>query len=122
MAAGEADLVVDQGATFQVDVVYKQENGTPFDLQNYSARMDIRYANTKDADALHQLGGGNNDQISIATPTTDGKIQINIPASETATWSPGSYFYDSEIFLASGYVDRVIFGQLTVRPEITSAV
>lgn len=120
MAAGEAELTVDQGTTWNVKLTYKQSTGTPFDLSGYNVRMDIRYAQTKEADALHQLGGGHNTHIYIADDPTTGVIQIDVPFSTTKTWLPGKYYYDVELY-NNNTVDRVIYGALTVTPEVTAA-
>mgnify|MGYP006102567631 CR=1 FL=1 len=54
MAFGEHDYEVDQGATFQQSVTYTAKNAAgadiPVNLGTYEARMDVRYANTKEAD------------------------------------------------------------------------
>ena len=39
MAAGRYSFTIEQGATFQLELQYKDANQTPINLTNYSGRM-----------------------------------------------------------------------------------
>ena len=40
--AGIYNITIDQGAQWTLTVVYDNNNGTPFDLTGYTARMQVR--------------------------------------------------------------------------------
>ena len=42
MAAGIYNLSIEQGATFDLEIRYKDANGDPVDLTGYSGRLQIR--------------------------------------------------------------------------------
>ena len=42
MAAGRYSFTIEQGSTVNYTIVYKDSNGTPINLQNYGAKMQIR--------------------------------------------------------------------------------
>ena len=50
MSAGETEFLVDQGSTFQAEVVWQDANNAAINITHYDARMDVRYAQTKNAD------------------------------------------------------------------------
>ena len=39
MAAGKYNIVIEQGATYQVEIQYKDSNNLPIDLSGYNGRM-----------------------------------------------------------------------------------
>jgi hypothetical protein len=126
MSYGEHDFECDQGSTFNTSVQYKftDANGAiqPVNLAGYSARMDVRYALTKEADSVASLTGGNGGAIINGNGTT-GQVDLLISATDTAALTPGTYFYDLEVFTGSGnggFVDRLIQGKFTVSAEVTN--
>ncbi len=122
MTAGEADLVCDQGATFNVLVTYKNSSGSAINLTGYGARMDIRYGQITDSDILLALGASNS-YVTISN-ASNGQITINIPANVTDNFNPQTYYYDLEIFntnVSPTFVDRVIMGTFEVTPQVTSS-
>ena len=42
MAAGRYSFTIEQGATVNYTIIYKDSNGNPINLQDYSAKMQIR--------------------------------------------------------------------------------
>ena len=39
MAAGKYNIVIEQGATYQVELQYRDSNNNPIDLSGYSGRI-----------------------------------------------------------------------------------
>ena len=89
MAAGNYTFVIEQGATTDFEIVWKDSTGTPVDLTSHSARMQIRsdygssgtlYASlssTLDSDGTGLNFSGSNN----LNPLTSGSIGIFISAS-----------------------------------------
>ena len=120
--AGAYDLHLDQGETLSRSFQYLliDENGvkTPFDLNSYFGRCQIRRA------------PGQPLIISVPVIMTEpdaGRFAIELTAEETAgilAFGKGydrteKYTYDIEIYTADGTVERVLNGYVYVSPEVT---
>lgn len=105
----KANLVVDQGATFDASIDVTDVNDTAYDLTGYSvaAQMRKNYASST--------------SVTFTTSHTEGsgRINLELSASTTATIEPGRYLYDVEITSAEGKITRVVEGIVTVTPGIT---
>ena len=128
MAFGEHDFQCDQGSTFTQTVTYKTLNAdnstTAINLSGYYARMDVRFALTKEADFVIQLTQANGRAL-VTTPNS-GVITLNIASTDTATLTPATYFYDLEVFQHdstdanyTNSVKRILQGKFEVTPEVT---
>jgi hypothetical protein len=117
MAAGRYNITVEKGATFRLQLAYKDSTGTPFDLTGWIARMQIR-AHQRDTTTLVSLtsGGG-----GITVGTTDGLITVEIAAAVTAAIVPRTGVYDLEVESPTGFVARVLEGSVDFKPEVTRA-
>tara|TARA_B100000029_G_scaffold274183_1_gene268993 strand:+ start:561 stop:899 length:339 start_codon:yes stop_codon:yes gene_type:complete len=57
--------------------------------------------------------------VTVVNPIT-GNITLALTAAQTSLLKHGKYLYDIEMtHTASGYVERIIQGVITIRPEIT---
>lgn len=113
MLAGRYDLTVEQGSTFNLTLVYKDQRGYVIDLTGYSARMQLRKTvshGSADLDLTTANG-------RIVVEGTAGRITLNIAAADTAGLS-GTGVYDLE--LVNGLiVQRILEGSYTISPEVT---
>jgi hypothetical protein len=115
MRAGKYQIVIEQGATFTLQLVWKDANGVAVDLTGYAARMQVRRG-VEVPDTLLSLtsaGGG------IVLGGAAGSIAISVPASVTQTLDPGSAVYDLEMESPSGFVTRLLQGRVIISPEVT---
>ena len=55
MAAGRYSFVIEQGATTDFELIYKDSNGDPVDLSGHRARMQIRAAQTASSEVFLTL-------------------------------------------------------------------
>ena len=119
MSAGDLDFVCEQGATFKREITLTDENDTAINLSSFTVRMDVRFAKSKNADALIQLNASNSR--STVSNATQGKIQLLISAADTTSLTPGEYFYDLEIQSSQTppQVERVLAGRFVVDGEVT---
>jgi len=118
MPAAKLDLLIEQGATFKHTLFVKQgaaESGPPADLTGYTARMQIR-SEVESTSILIELTVSNG---RIAITPAEGKIAITISAADTAALEFEVGVYDVELVSASGEVDRIVQGKVTLSREVT---
>ena len=114
MPAGNYDITCDQGATFSRVITWKNSNGTPIDLTNYTARMQVR-ANYPSSTVLLDLTTANG---GITLGGALGTITLAATATTTAAIAADQYVYDLELITGSN-VTRVVEGSFTVTPEVS---
>lgn len=110
---GTLNLTMYQGASWDYTLTWTT-NGTPVDLTNYTARMDVRvshHANT----AVLELASGS----GITLGGTAGTILLEASAVETAGVPSGQYVYDLELVSPGSAVTRLVEGTLICDPEVT---
>lgn len=130
MPAGKYSFVIEQGATFQLELQYKDSNLTPISLVGYSGRMQIRptpasstvYLTLSSSLMLDGTGlnfsgsGGSTDPIS-------GSIGIYIAACTSSMLNfDGTAYYDLELYSGSNdcpYTVRLLEGQIQLSKETT---
>jgi len=115
MTAAIYNATIDQGATFQLTVVYKDDAGLPINLTGYTAALQVRqnYYDTTALLTLTSPSGG------IVITGATGTIAITMTDVQTGSLDEGFYVYDLEISSSGGTVTRLIQGQFTVSPEVT---
>jgi hypothetical protein len=116
MAAGKLKLLIEQGATFRKTLTWKAGvPAVPVNLTSCTARMQFRseIASATPLITLTTENGG------IVLGGALGTIELIITATATAaiTWTTG--VYDLEVAFASGDVRRLVYGPVTVSPEVT---
>lgn len=114
-SAGIFNDTIDQGATWQLEVQYLDDNDVPVDLTGYTAAMQLRtdYLVEPANLTLTTSNGG------IVITANTGTIMITATASQTYGLSAGIYVYDLELTL-NNYKERLIQGMLTVAGEVTN--
>ena len=111
MAAGKHNFTLEQGSTFDREITV-QENSQALNLTGSSARMQMRSTHDSSSIALTFTA-------AIASPASNGKINLGATATATAAVEEGIYVYDLEIESSAGNVTRILEGQVTVTPEVT---
>ena len=129
MAAGRYTFTIEQGATLDFEVLYKDSNGNPISLEGYDARMQIRpHAGASTAyitlsSSLAADGTGLNLSGSNGTnPPSSGSIGIFISANSSSAFNFNEASYDLEIASGSSYpvVTRIIEGKVKLSKEVTT--
>jgi hypothetical protein len=107
--ATKANLVIDQGATFLVELDLKDENGDILVLSGYTANSQIRKWYTS-----------SNATASFTTSINaeSGAVSLSLSANQTSSLTSGRYVYDVEIQNGSS-VTRIVEGIVTVTPQVT---
>lgn len=131
MPAGQYTFTIEQGATVDFRIDYQNSDGTPVNLTNYSARMQIRPTFTSPtvyASLFSTLWsdrtGLNMTPVSASKvlPKSSGSIGIYISAATTSLMSFDQAVYDLEVYSGSGafqYVIRVLEGKVKLKKNVT---
>lgn len=118
MAAATYDITIEQGATFLMNVLWKDSAAVPIDLTNYTARMQVRYKYNS-ADALLDMSTTDG---SIVLGGVAGTIAVTGAAADTAAIDVKTGVYDLEMTdTVTGIVTRLLEGCATITPEVTRA-
>lgn len=129
MAAGKYSFVIEQGATVDFEIQYKDSNNVPIDLTDYSARMQLRPSVESNtiyltlSSSLNADGTGLNMSGSNgSTPPTSGSIGIYIASCTSSALTFSEAYYDLEIYSGSGvcpYTVRLLEGKVKLSKEVT---
>lgn len=128
MPAGRYNLLIEQGATFEVELQYKDSNGVVVDLTGYSGRLQIRPSVGSPtaylclSSSLQPDGTGLNFSGSNgSTPPTSGSIGVYISAATSSLLTFNTGVYDLEIQSGS-FVTRLLQGNVQLSKEVTTGV
>lgn len=116
MALGNTfNITINQGATFELTITWKDSAGTAINLTGYTARMQVRETYSSSSTVVSLTNGS-----GITLGGAAGTIAIVISATTTAALTaPFSGVYDLEIVSPAGVVTRLIQGTATVSAEVT---
>ena len=126
MAAGRYTFIVEQGATTDFEVEWKDKDGAAVDLAGYTARMQIRSdygsggtlfasltnVTASDGTGLSLLGSG------AALPLASGSIGIFMSAAVTSAFTFTEAKYDLEMIKGTK-VTRLLSGKVKLSKEVT---
>ena len=115
MAAGKLDLLIEQGATFRHTLTYLDSDENPINLTDYEANMEIR-STVREEEVLAFLSTSNS---KISINGTEGQIVLVIDPSETSTYDWETGVYDLELVSPPGEITRLVYGSVTISPEVT---
>lgn len=128
MSAGKYSFTIEQGATLDFELAYKDSNNDPIDLTGYQGRMQIRPSIGSDtvyitlSSSLDADGTGLNFSGSDGlNPPTSGTIGIYISANSSSQLDFGEAVYDLELATGSEYpvVTRLLEGQIKLSKNVT---
>ena len=131
MAAGYYSFLIEQGATTEFELQYKDSNNVPIDLSGYSARMQIKsnysddnpviYA-TLSSSILPDGTGLNLAGIDGLNPPSSGTIGVYISATTSSNFTFDTAKYDIELYNPVGediYTVRLLEGMVKLSKEVT---
>jgi hypothetical protein len=128
MPAGRYNLLIEQGATYTLELQYKDSNGVIVDLTGYSGRLQIRPSIGSPtaylclSSSLNPDGTGLNFSGSNGTtPPTSGSIGVYISATTSSMLTFDTGVYDLEI-QSGTFVTRLLQGNVQLSKEVTTGV
>ena len=131
MAAGKYNFTIEQGATIDFEIQYKDSNNVPVDLTGYSGRMMIRsnFADNSPSTYLTLSSSRNSDGTGLnfsgsrsTKPPTSGSIGIYIASCTSSALTFVTARYDLEIYSGSApcpYTVRLLEGQVNLSKQVT---
>jgi len=125
MAAGKYSFTVEQGATTNFEIQYKDSGSNPINLAGYSAKMQLRTAADASAalltlsSSLEPDGTGLNMSGSNGSTTLlSGSIGVVISAITSSLLSFDTAVYDLELTSGS-VVTRLLEGTVRLSKNVT---
>ena len=127
MSAGKYSFVIEQGATTDFNIVYKDSSGNPVDLTAYQARMQIRstYADSTStiianlsSSLLSDRTGLNLSGSNGSTPLASGSIGLYISAATSSNFTFSEARYDIEL-ISGSITTRLLEGKIKLSKEVT---
>ena len=128
MSAGRYSFTIEQGATLDFELAYKDSDNEKIDLTDYQGRMQIRPSVGSDtvyitlSSSLDDDGTGLNFNGSDGlNPPTSGTIGVFISAASSSQLDFTEAVYDLEIASGSEYpiVTRLLEGQVRLSKNVT---
>jgi len=129
MSAGRYSFTIEQGATLDFELAYKDSDNNPVNLTGYQGRMQLRPSAGSDikyitlSSSLDADGTGLNFSGSDGlNPPTSGTIGVFISAESSSLLDFGEAVYDLELATGSEFpiVTRLLEGQVRLSLNVTS--
>jgi hypothetical protein len=118
MSAGKYDFSIEQGSSFTLSFIYKDEDKNPVDLTGWCARL-IWKTNTGTIETFSTETVNASYRFDIDEP--NGKLILQFPASVTNNFNFNSAKYDLELqsdedlYNSGGkYTTRILYGTITL--------
>lgn len=109
------NFVVPQGATYPIQMRYKDSNGDPIDLTGATVRAQLRERITDTEPALDCTIA--NGKAFLTTGTW--YFGFTLDPDDTLALDATTYFYDLVVTKSDGDVTRALQGKITLTPMVT---
>ncbi len=116
MIAAEYDFEMQEGSVFDEYFIWKDSDGSPYDITSYTAKMEIR-KNKADAAII--------DEVTVSVGTTDGRFDLDMTSVETRALAFDKAYYDLEVSPGGGDLNtaadviRILEGRIIFSKEVT---
>jgi hypothetical protein len=125
MAAGKYSFTIEQGSTVEIPLIYKDNQGIPVNLTQYSSKMQIRdsYGSTPPIITLTSTLNPDGTGLNMSNAVSGG-ITIYIASCTSSMFNFVDAVYDLDIISGSGncpIVNRILEGKVRLSKEVTVA-
>ena len=107
--ATKANIIIDQGTDFSIDIELTNDNGDVIDLTGFTGSAQMR----------KHYSSSNSQSFSVSLGGAAGTVTLQLNHAQTRVLTPGRYVYDVEVTSSSNVVSRIVEGIATVTPEVT---
>lgn len=114
MIAGDYNINIQQGATFERVLTVTESDGSILDLTGYTARMQIR----PEVDSEVVYANLTTENGLIVVDSVAGTISLTINASTTSAMTREGV-YDLEIISSGGKIYKLLKGIVRIDHEVT---
>lgn len=111
--AAEGDIIVEQGATFDIELEWIDENKNLIDMTGWTAALQVR-AFPKSTELLFEMTT-ENGRIDLSAP---GRIRLFIDKDTTAAMTFSDGKYNLELYPPSSTTIRLLKGRFIVDSEV----
>jgi hypothetical protein len=111
MSAININLIIEQGADYNVDFTIRNDDGSRLNLTDYSVSSFLKKHPTSIKTYPFNVS---------FTNRLAGEIKVSMDSTITNTLSEGRYVYDVLLTSGNGTKTRVIQGNILVSPGVTS--
>lgn len=120
MAAGKWQLLIEQGATLDLSLVYEDSNRNPIDLTGYSGKLQIKsdYTDNNPITYATLSSSLQPDGTGIIFGGVSGTIEIYMSAASSSALTFSEALYDLEITTGS-FVTRLLQGPVFISKQVT---
>lgn len=123
MAAGRANLTIEQGATFEQKLLWKDEEDTPIDTSGMTARLQARRRITASSAVVELTTENGGIELGLTGSGDNAyNVRLLMSAADTselpASASSRKWPYDLEIVNGPA-VTRLLKGKLVIDLEVT---
>jgi hypothetical protein len=105
----KANIVIDQGADYEVTIDITDDNGDIVVLTGYTGAAQMRKHYTS-------LTAYN---FAVSISPLIGAVTISMPAATSANIASGRYVWDCELTSSANVVSRIVEGTVTITPQVT---
>ena len=133
MAAGKYSFTIEQGATTDFEIQYKDSNSEPINLEEYTAEMRIRTSFGSTSELLYASSSLLSEEVynktpsssflsvsgsDLSTPLSSGSIGVYFGYDTTDALSFTDALYDIELTSGS-FRTRILQGKVKLSKDIT---
>lgn len=109
MTAIQLNLYVEAGATFERSLVYTNDDGSLFDLTDFTGELQVRETVASATAAL---------TVEPFIDPETATVSWEFTAEQTASLTDPTYVYAMELYGPEGFVIRLLEGAVTVSPQV----
>ena len=107
--AVKSNIIIDQGADFEVAINVTDANTAPISLTGYTGQAQIRkyYTSSRSYD------------FDVTIEPETGEVILALSAAASSAIPAGRYLYDCIIVNEENVISRIVEGIVTINPKIT---
>lgn len=114
-------MLIEQGATVDLELLYKDSTNTPINVTGYSGKLQIKsdYADNSPTTYLTLSSSLQPDGTGIVFGGVSGTIGIYVSAATSSTLTFDTAYYDLEIVNLDNEITRLLQGTVQLSKEVT---